>query len=76
MKIIKRGKPPKERMWEGDCQKCRSVARATEAEMNHITFDQREGGSFSWEVCPVCEAGDINSGYGGMLFYPIRMRGE
>jgi hypothetical protein len=36
--------------------------------MTAITHDQREGGSFSWEKCPVCKAGP----YGGMLFYPVR----
>lgn len=71
MKITKRGKPPSQRLWKGNCRKCRSEAEAFESEMTHITYDQREGGSFSWEVCPVCNAGKSDTGYGGMLFYPL-----
>lgn len=71
MEIIKRGKTKDEKIWMGSCRQCKSEAKAVEAEMTHITHDQREGGSFSWEKCPVCGAGS-NSGYGGMLFYPER----
>lgn len=72
MKITKKGKPPSERTWKGSCHSCGSEATATEKEMNHITHDQREGGYFSWEKCPVCNKGEKASGYGGMLFYPIK----
>lgn len=71
MEIISRGKPPSEREWHGTCRACGSVAKAKQSEMTHITHDQREGGSFSWERCPVCGAGG-SSGYGGMLFYPLK----
>jgi hypothetical protein len=37
--------------------------------MTHVGYDIREGSSYSWEKCPVCDVGG-NSGYGGMLFYP------
>lgn len=65
MKVTKRGKTKNEKKWKGSCRNCESEAVATEAEMNNIIFDQREGGSFSWEICPVCSGGR------GMLFYPI-----
>jgi len=70
MKITKRGTPPDELSWAGRCRNCNSEAEANQSEMTHITHDQREGGSFSWETCPVCQAGDKATGYGGMLFYP------
>ncbi len=69
MKITKQGTPASERVWLGTCRSCNSEAEATESEMTHINYDQREGGSFSWEKCPVCGIGGI-TGYGGMLFYP------
>ena len=69
MKVIKIGTKQEDREWRGTCRSCKSVATATEGEMNHITHDPREGGSFSWEKCPVCNAGD-SRGFGGMLFYP------
>lgn len=70
MKIIHKGKQKTERVWVGTCRGCKSKAEATEAEMTHIMHDLREGGSFSWEKCPVCGNGS-NDGYGGMLFFPI-----
>lgn len=69
MKITKKGTLASERIWEGTCRSCKSEAEAQESEMTHITFDQREGSSFSWERCPVCSTGG-ESGYGGMIFYP------
>jgi hypothetical protein len=70
MKITKKGTKPADRKWVGSCRNCGAEAEATEKEMKHITYDQREDGSFSWEVCPACGYGDISTGYGGMLFYP------
>ena len=69
MKITFKGVPLPERVWVGVCRSCKSEAEASESEMTHITYDERELGSFSWEHCPVCDAGGV-SGYGGMLFYP------
>lgn len=69
MNITHRGVPPEGREWHGRCHTCRSTAVATGKEMTHPTDDFREGGRFSWEVCPVCKCGDPASGYGGMLFY-------
>ena len=71
MKVIKRGIKPSERIWQGTCHQCRSELEAQESEMTHITHDQREGGYFSWEKCPVCGAGTPDTGYGGALFYRI-----
>lgn len=73
MKIIKTGTVPSERVWRGECRNCGSVVEAREGELKHITHDQREAISFSWEICPVCKAGS-ESGYGGVLFYPIFKR--
>ena len=70
MKITKRGTPASERKWIGSCRSCNSEAEAEHSEMTHIVHDQREGGPFSWERCPVCGAGHKLTGYGGMLFYP------
>jgi len=70
MKITKKGTLPSERVWKGTCQQCRSEIEAVESEMTHITHDQREGGYFSWEKCPVCHAGG-KDGYNGVLFYRV-----
>lgn len=66
MKITKQGIPKGDRVWKGHCHQCNSEADAKESELTGITHDHREGGSFSWEKCPVCSAGP----YAGMLFYP------
>jgi hypothetical protein len=71
MKITKQGIVPGQREWAGSCATCNSEAEAKESEMTHIKDDIREGGRFSWEVCPVCGSGN-ESGYGGMLFYPSK----
>lgn len=68
MKITKRGTPKTELVWKGSCRQCGSEAEAKESELTEVTWDQREGNSFSWEKCPVCNAGP----YGGMLFYSPR----
>lgn len=72
MKITKRGTPPDERTWTGGCKNCGSEAEAKQSEMTHITRDWE--GSFSWEKCPVCGAGDEATGYGGMIFHPDKRR--
>lgn len=66
MKITKQNIPPADRIWKATCRCCGSEAEAAEKELTSIQHDQREGGSFSWEECPVCKAGP----YCGMLFYP------
>lgn len=69
MEIIKRA-PKLSQQWKGTCRSCGSEAIATEGELRNITHDPREGMSFSWEKCPVCDASAVN-GYGRMLFYPV-----
>lgn len=66
MKITKRGTPKAERIWKGKCSSCDTEAEATELEMKHIEYDQREQISFCWMTCPVCNVGPFN----GLLFYP------
>lgn len=68
IRVTKRGNPPSERIWKGTCRACQSEGEALENELTNITHDQREGGAFSWEKCPVCGAGP----YGGMIFYSPR----
>ena len=68
MKIII-DKPFEKREWKGRCSSCGSEAIATESELNNITSDFREGGRFSWEVCPCCGKGNKGNGYGGMIFF-------
>lgn len=60
MEIIKRGKPPAERNWQGECSHCHSVVRAKEHEL-HVTQAQRDG-AFGTAPCPVCKL--------DMFFYP------
>jgi hypothetical protein len=67
--IVEKRIAPKDKEWRGSCRNCKSVAECLRSDLKHITFDQREGGEFSWEKCPECGAGD-NSGYGGLLMYP------
>lgn len=66
MKILQKGTLPEERIWIGECHNCKSTAEAFEKELIGITYDQKDGDCFSWEICPVCHCGP----YGGMLFYP------
>lgn len=70
MKITKRCVPGIQ-IWKGACRNCKSEAEAQEKELTHIEHCQREG-SWSWEKCPVCGFGKRGSGYGGMLFYPVK----
>lgn len=53
MKIVKRGKPPEEKIWVGTCYRCKSVIEAQEKELR-ITYEQREGTSAT-AICPVCK---------------------
>lgn len=70
MKILKIGIPKADRLWRGQCRECRSIIQATQSELTNIRTDQRDG-SHSWEVCIVCDAGQPESGYGGVCFYPL-----
>lgn len=69
MKITKLRRPQSENLWKGTCRQCESEAEATKDEMTHIAYDQKQDETFSWERCPVCQAGGFY-GYGGMLFCP------
>lgn len=64
MKITKNGLLNKT-VWVGACTQCGSEAEAFQDELKYITYDQRDGSSFSWEVCPVCKRKN-------MLFYKKR----
>lgn len=71
MEIIKKGTPPSERIWEGECRKCGTVARCKQSELNVVHDDQRDG-PYSWLKCPVCNEG--NDEWGGMCFHPVDAR--
>jgi hypothetical protein len=68
MKVIQQGIPKILTKWAGRCRACKSTVEATESELTGITEDVRDGGRFSWEVCPVCNTGP----YGGLLLYPTK----
>lgn len=72
MIIVKTGNLPSLRLWRGTCNGCKSEAEAKECEMTHIVQDPRDSTKVCWMVCPVCGAGDQGTGYGGMLFSPVR----
>lgn len=64
MEVIRKGKPPSERVWEGTCTHCRSVMQAKESELK-VTDDQRDG-PFAKASCLVCSQ--------EFYLYPKRMR--
>ena len=64
MKIIDKGKLPAERIWRGRCHNCKTLAEATEAELDKITYDQRSDGPFGEAPCPLCKQ--------RMIFYPVK----
>ena len=68
-KLIEEGITKQNKLWRGQCRSCNAIAECAGSDITHETFDQREGGSFSWEKCPYCGAGAV-SGYGGLLMYP------
>ena len=68
-KIVKEGHNKANQVWSGSCRQCSAVYECIGSDITHETFDQREGGSFSWQKCPSCGAGLAN-GYGGLLMYP------
>lgn len=72
MKVIKKGTPPGERIWKGQCRQCGSEVEALQKELSDINFgDYRSEGPFCWMTCPVCNAG-MKNGYGGVCFYPTK----
>jgi hypothetical protein len=74
VKVIHRGKPPSQHIWQGTCRSCESVVEAAEWELTNIQEDLREGTRFAWQKCIVCDAGDDkHNGYGGLLFYPRKV---
>lgn len=68
--VISKGATKSEVVWSGSCRQCNSVCECVGSDITKETFDSREGGSFSWEKCPVCGAGASGSNYGGLLMYP------
>jgi hypothetical protein len=60
VKILREGKLPEERVWEGTCTICGTLAECRERELK-VTHDQRDGTSGS-AACPLCKK--------PMTFYP------
>ena len=63
MKILKRGKDPKEDKWRGRCPNCKSEMEAARNEVQ-VEWDQKEQGEFGRARCPVCG--------NEMIFYPVK----
>jgi hypothetical protein len=55
MKCIKKGKPPEQRLWQGECYHCNSVFEALEGELSHIENDVRENTRFAKAMCEICK---------------------
>lgn len=55
MKILKRGTPPADARWLGDCHSCKSELEATRAELR-VEHDPRDHLAFGHAPCPVCQA--------------------
>jgi hypothetical protein len=64
MEIIKQGKLPEDRMWQGECFTCNTMAKAKQSELK-VTYEQRDG-PIGTHACPVCNK--------TMHFYPIESR--
>jgi hypothetical protein len=61
MEIIKKGKLPEERLWQGECKNCNTIARAKEKELD-LTHYQQDG-LFGRANCPLCKQ--------SIYFYPL-----
>ena len=74
LRITERRPPPsEEEVWEGECRNCHSKAECVRSDITNYrkgdhTTDYEP---FSWEVCPVCRAGESSNGYGGLAMYPV-----
>ena len=55
MKLIKRGIPPKERKWKGDCYYCKSEYESLEGELKAVQIDPKERTPMALEQCEVCK---------------------
>lgn len=71
MRVLREGQPETGEAWSGDCVSCGAVVLANESELTHIKYSIRDHLSFSWQTCPECGAGEPDSGYGGVVFYPF-----
>jgi len=54
MKCIKKGKPPEQRLWQGECYHCNSIFEALEGELTNIQSDPRDNTRIGKAVCEVC----------------------
>lgn len=52
MQIIKRGVPPEDRIWRGNCTRCGTIAEAEHRELS-AKSDVR-GDTWAEAKCPVC----------------------
>lgn len=53
MEIIKRGTPPSEKVFQGECYACGTIVKFTRAEAA-ISPDHREGPNY-YITCPICK---------------------
>lgn len=66
MRIITKGSPKIDDLFEGTCHSCKARVEAKRSELNVESGDQRESGEFAWAICPCCKVGPFQ----GVLFYP------
>jgi len=56
MQCIKRGTPPDQRLWEGDCYNCNSKFEALEGELVNFVSDPKDHTRMAKAKCEVCNA--------------------
>jgi C4-type Zn-finger protein len=67
MNIIRRGTPPKEKIYRGECPHCKSVFEAERTELDIRWGGQRDEYEYGVAPCEVC-------GYAGVAFYEVKER--
>ena len=68
MKCIKRGTPPEQRVWVGDCYNCSSTFEALEGELVNIVSDPKDHTRMAKAKCEVCN--------NEFWLYPIKVKNE
>ncbi len=68
MQCIKRGTPPEQRVWEGDCYNCNSKFEALQGELVNIVSDPNDHTRMSKAKCEVCNK--------EFWLYPIKVKNE
>lgn len=56
IEVLRRGIPPSEIRWRGECHICKSDLRATAQDLKVDAGDYRSEGPFAHGICPICKA--------------------